>query len=74
MQDIFKGWSEEIHDILRVTKEDEIGIRDLYDRPPTVLRNWNDDSGRVTLMGPPCLCSRKKLAEFDSGEKSEESL
>jgi len=51
LQDIFKGWSEEIHDILRVTKEDEIGIRDLYDRPPTVLKNWNDDSGRVTLMG-----------------------
>jgi len=51
LQEIFTGWSEEIHDILRATKEDEIGIRDLYDRPPTVLKNWNDDSGRVTLMG-----------------------
>jgi zeaxanthin epoxidase len=51
LQDIFTGWSEEIHHILRATKEDEIGIRDLYDRPPTVLKNWNDDSGRVTLMG-----------------------
>merc|ERR1711937_646532 len=51
LQEIFTGWSEEIHDILRATKEDEIGIRDLYDRPPTVLRNWNDDTGRVTLMG-----------------------
>jgi zeaxanthin epoxidase len=51
LRGIFEGWSEEIHDILRVTKEDEIGIRDLYDRPPTVLKNWNDDTGRVTLMG-----------------------
>jgi zeaxanthin epoxidase len=51
LQDIFTGWSEEIHDILRATKEDEIGIRDLYDRPPTALKSWNDDSGRVTLMG-----------------------
>jgi zeaxanthin epoxidase len=51
LQGIFEGWSEEIHDILRATKEDEIGIRDLYDRPPTALRSWNDDSGRVTLMG-----------------------
>jgi len=51
LQKIFEGWSDEIHDILRTTKEDEIGIRDLYDRPPTVLNSWNDDSGRVTLMG-----------------------
>jgi zeaxanthin epoxidase len=51
LQGIFTGWSEEIHDILRATKEDEIGIRDLYDRPPSALKSWNDDTGRVTLMG-----------------------
>jgi zeaxanthin epoxidase len=51
LQGIFTGWSDEIHDILRATKEDEIGIRDLYDRPPTVLKSWNDESGRVTMMG-----------------------
>jgi zeaxanthin epoxidase len=51
LQNIFTGWSEEIFDILRATKEDEIAIRDLYDRPPTVLKSWSDDTGRVTLMG-----------------------
>jgi zeaxanthin epoxidase len=51
LQGIFEGWSGEIHDILTTTKEDEIAIRDLYDRPPSVLRSWNDDTGRVTLMG-----------------------
>jgi zeaxanthin epoxidase len=51
LQGIFTGWSDEIHDILRTTTEDEIAIRDLYDRPPSALRSWNDDTGRVTLMG-----------------------
>ena len=49
MQDIFAGWSEEIHSILRVTKEDEIEQRDLYDRPPSVFQPWTD--GHVALLG-----------------------
>ena len=49
LQDIFKGWSEEIHDILRATKEEQIEQRDLYDRPPSVMKPWTD--GRVALFG-----------------------
>jgi zeaxanthin epoxidase len=49
LQGIFEGWSEEIHHILRATQEDEIEQRDLYDRPPSVLKPWTD--GRVALLG-----------------------
>jgi zeaxanthin epoxidase len=49
LQNIFDGWSTEIHDILRVTQEDEIEQRDLYDRPPSVRKPWTD--GRVAMLG-----------------------
>lgn len=48
LQDIFEGWSHDIHHILRATKEHEIEQRDLYDRPPT-MRPWSD--GPVALLG-----------------------
>jgi len=49
LQNIFEGWSEDIHHILRATKEHEIEQRDLYDRPPSVFKPWTD--GNVALMG-----------------------
>ena len=49
LQDLFHGWSEEIHDILRVTQEHEIEQRDLYDRPPSVFKPWT--KGNVALLG-----------------------
>lgn len=49
LQGIFEGWSDEVHHILRATQEHEIEQRDLYDRPPSVLKPWTD--GRVALLG-----------------------
>jgi len=49
LQKLFTGWSEDIHSILRATKEHEIEQRDLYDRPPSVFQTWGD--GRATLLG-----------------------
>merc|ERR1719484_343969 len=49
LQNLFQGWSEEIHDILRVTQEHEIEQRDLYDRPPSVFKPWT--KGNVALLG-----------------------
>ena len=49
LQGLFEGWSDEIHDILRVTQEDEIEQRDLYDRPPSVFKPWV--KGNVALLG-----------------------
>ncbi|KAG7366110.1 zeaxanthin epoxidase [Nitzschia inconspicua] len=49
LQDLFAGWSGEIHDILKVTQEHEIEQRDLYDRPPSVRKPWTD--GHVALLG-----------------------
>jgi len=46
---LFEGWSEDIHHILRATEEDEIEQRDLYDRPPSVFKPWTE--GNVALMG-----------------------
>merc|ERR1719221_863283 len=49
LKNIFLGWSEDIHDILSATGEDEIQQRDLYDRPPAVLKSWAE--GPVALLG-----------------------
>jgi zeaxanthin epoxidase len=49
LQKIFEGWSEECHHILRATKEHEIQQRDLYDRPPSMMKPWTD--GKVALLG-----------------------
>ena len=49
LQDLFVGWSPEIQDILVATQEHEIEQRDLYDRPPSVLKPWN--KGNVALLG-----------------------
>mmetsp|Transcript_11354 Transcript_11354/g.32702 ORF Transcript_11354/g.32702 Transcript_11354/m.32702 type:complete len:546 (-) Transcript_11354:46-1683(-) len=49
LQDLFEGWSSEIHAILTVTKENEIEQRDLYDRPPSILKPWTKD--HVALLG-----------------------
>jgi len=49
LQDLFVGWSEEIHDILIATQEHEIEQRDLYDRPPSVIKPWT--KGNVALLG-----------------------
>jgi len=49
LQDLFREWSSEIHAILTVTKEDEIQQRDLYDRPPSILKPWTE--GHVALLG-----------------------
>jgi len=49
LQDVFEGWSKDIHHILKATTEDEIQQRDLYDRPPSVLKPWT--KGSVALLG-----------------------
>jgi zeaxanthin epoxidase len=49
LEGVFEGWSPEVHAILKVTKEDEIQQRDLYDRPPSVFKSWVD--GPVALLG-----------------------
>ena len=49
LKNIFTGWSHEIHHILDATQEHEIEQRDLYDRPPSVLKPWT--TGNVALLG-----------------------
>ena len=49
LQNIFEGWSKDIHHILKATTEEEIEQRDLYDRPPSVGKPWS--IGSVALLG-----------------------
>ncbi|CAM9835035.1 unnamed protein product, partial [Chrysoparadoxa australica] len=48
----FDGWSHEIHEALDATSNDDVEQRDLYDRPPSLLKSWSD--GHITLMGDAC--------------------
>ena len=38
LRGVFEGWSSDIHDIIRATRNDEIEQRDLYDRPPSISK------------------------------------
>jgi len=49
LRGVFEGWSSDVHDIIRATRNDEIEQRDLYDRPPSLRKPWTD--GRVALLG-----------------------
>jgi len=49
LSNIFYGWAGDVHHILDATREDEIQQRDLYDRPPSVIKPWT--KGSVALLG-----------------------
>ncbi|CAM9118912.1 unnamed protein product [Phaeothamnion confervicola] len=48
----FKGWSAEIHEALSATELEDVEQRDLYDRPPSMMKSWSQ--GHVTLIGDAC--------------------
>eukprot|EP00968_Pinguiococcus_pyrenoidosus_P011557 scaffold935_cov248-Pinguiococcus_pyrenoidosus.AAC.16 len=52
IKSLHQGWSEEIHYVLDHTPDEAVEQRDLYDRPPEVLRSWS--KGGVTLLGDAC--------------------
>lgn len=49
LRQMFDGWSPDLLDIVRATRDDEIQQRDLYDRPPSVAEPWVE--GQVALLG-----------------------
>ncbi len=49
IKSLHQGWSDEVMTVLDATPPDSVEQRDLYDRPPELLRSWAD--GNVVLMG-----------------------
>ena len=49
VKSLHEGWSDEVMTVLDATPPDSVEQRDLYDRPPELLRSWAD--GNVVLMG-----------------------
>ncbi|KAK3262415.1 hypothetical protein CYMTET_28729, partial [Cymbomonas tetramitiformis] len=49
---MFEGWCPEIHQVLDNTDPEEVQLRPLFERPPSVLKSWTD--GCVTLLGDAC--------------------
>lgn len=45
----YAGWDREILELLETTKEEDITQRDLYDRPPQVVKGWAKN--RVAILG-----------------------
>lgn len=45
----YAGWSREVLELLEQTPEENINQRDLYDRPPLVLKGWA--KGPVAVLG-----------------------
>lgn len=52
LMDRFKGWSAEVHEALGATSNSDVEQRDLYDRPPSLNKNWAD--GNTVLIGDAC--------------------
>jgi zeaxanthin epoxidase len=46
---LHEGWTDEVMTVLDATPPDSVEQRDLYDRPPELLRSWAD--GNVVLIG-----------------------
>jgi len=49
VKSLHEGWSDEVMTVLDATPPDSVEQRDLYDRPPELLRSWAD--GNVVLIG-----------------------
>jgi zeaxanthin epoxidase len=49
IKSLHDGWSDEVMTVLDATSPDSVEQRDLYDRPPELLRSWAD--GNVVLIG-----------------------
>jgi len=49
IKSLHEGWTDEVMDVLDSTPPDSVEQRDLYDRPPELLRSWAD--GNVVLIG-----------------------
>jgi zeaxanthin epoxidase len=49
VKSLHEGWSDEVMTVLDATPPDSVEQRDLYDRPPELLRSWAD--GNVVLTG-----------------------
>ena len=49
IKSLHEGWSDEVMTVLDATPPDSVEQRDLYDRPPELLRSWAD--GNVVLIG-----------------------
>jgi len=49
IKSLHQGWSSEVHAVLDATPKDSVEQRDLYDRPPELLRSWA--AGNTVLIG-----------------------
>jgi len=49
IKNLHEGWTDEVMTVLDATSPDSVEQRDLYDRPPELLRSWAD--GNVVLCG-----------------------
>lgn len=49
IRSLYEGWTDEIMTVLDATPPESVEQRDLYDRPPELLRSWAD--GNVVLIG-----------------------
>eukprot|EP00594_Rhizosolenia_setigera_P012314 CAMPEP_0178958318 /NCGR_PEP_ID=MMETSP0789-20121207/11544_1 /TAXON_ID=3005 /ORGANISM="Rhizosolenia setigera, Strain CCMP 1694" /LENGTH=581 /DNA_ID=CAMNT_0020640947 /DNA_START=105 /DNA_END=1850 /DNA_ORIENTATION=+ len=49
IKSLHEGWTDEIMTVLDATPPESVEQRDLYDRPPELLRSWAD--GNTVLMG-----------------------
>jgi zeaxanthin epoxidase len=57
----FTNWCPEVTELIEATNNDEIGQRDVWDRPPSVIKSWA--CGNVVLVGDSCHATMPNIGQ-----------
>jgi zeaxanthin epoxidase len=57
----FKDWCLEVTELIAATDDDEIEQRDVWDRPPSLLKSWASD--KVVLIGDSCHATMPNIGQ-----------
>jgi len=61
LQKAFENWCSEVTELIEATNNDEIEQRDVWDRPPSVLKSWASDN--IVLVGDSCHATMPNIGQ-----------
>jgi len=59
--EVFKDWNPTIRDLISSTVSEEIVQRDLWDRAPSIFKDWSKDC--ITLLGDSCHATMPNIGQ-----------
>ena len=59
--EVFKDWNPTVRDLISATSSEEILERDLWDRAPSIFKDWSKDC--ITLLGDSCHATMPNIGQ-----------